>query len=67
MKRTVKKFIISTIVIASIFIVIGCQKKQECDWCGKMKKCEEIKQGDMLMTVICDDCIESIMGSDYGK
>lgn len=67
MKRIVKKFVVSTMIIASIFTVTECQKKEECDWCGKMKKCEQIKEDDMLVTVICDDCMESIMGSDSRK
>ena len=43
----------------------GCQEKQECDWCGEIKKCQEIQEDGEVMVIICDDCVKEIQEEFY--
>lgn len=60
-----KKLLIVLLVACSMFSFTGCQKKQECDWCGDIKKCQEIKEDGEVMVIICNDCVKEIQEEFY--
>lgn len=48
------------LIMMMCLLLTGCQKKQECDWCGEMKVCEEVEEDGELMIVICKDYLKEI-------
>lgn len=55
MKKT-QKLCILLLAYLSLFL-IGCAQKRECDFCGKLGKCEERSLfGEELL--VCEDCLD---------
>ena len=61
MKKKVMKITAVIGIIAMTVGFAGCKKKTECEWCGKMAKCETVYLSMLGEYNMCKECKGYVM------
>ena len=56
MKKKVMRIAAVVGIIAMTVGFAGCKKKTECEWCGKMAKCETVYLSMLGEYSMCEEC-----------
>ena len=57
-----KKILLILYIVAVLSMVTSCKSKEECDFCGEMKYCEEhiLFDDEEAKLFICEDCMNEL-------
>lgn len=61
MKKKVMKIAAVIGIITMTVGFAGCKKKTECEWCGKMAKCETVYLSMLGEYSMCEECKGYVM------
>lgn len=56
MKKKVMRIAAVIGIITMMVGFAGCKKKTECEWCGKMAKCETVYLSMLGEYSMCEEC-----------